>query len=68
MLAGESGQIDYVDLLKLLLQAGYRGDVCCEVSGMVSGRAGYDPVAAARTCYDNIAPTLNRAGIERKGP
>ena len=35
VLPGQSGQIDYVRLLKLVHQAGYQGDVCCEVSGMV---------------------------------
>ncbi len=62
MLPGENGQIDYVKLLKLLVQGGYRGTVCCEVSGKVSSQKGYDPVAAARTCYENIARALARVG------
>jgi len=65
LLPGESGQIDYVELLKLLVEAGYRGDVCCEVSGMVSGQAGYDPVVAARTCYRNMAKAFQEAAIRR---
>jgi sugar phosphate isomerase/epimerase len=63
LLPGESGQTDYVELLKLLVAAGYRGDVCCEVSGMVSHNAGYDPVAAARTCYRNMAKAFQEAAI-----
>lgn len=65
VLPGESGQIDYVQLLRLVREAGYHGDVCCEVSGMVFSQKGYDPVAAARTCYQNLASAFQRAGIER---
>jgi len=66
VLPGESGQIDYVKLLKLFRTGGFRGDINCEVSGMVSGKQGYDPVAAAETCYANIAPAFAKAGIPRK--
>ena len=48
-----------------LAAAGYRGDISCEVSGMVWSRADYDAIAAARTCYQNLAPAFERAGIER---
>ncbi|MCA9017254.1 MAG: sugar phosphate isomerase/epimerase, partial [Planctomycetaceae bacterium] len=65
VLPGESGDIDYVQLLKLAVQGGYRGDICCEVSGMVFKQKGYDPLAAAKTCYQNIAPAFEQAGIAR---
>lgn len=65
VLPGESGQIDYVQLLKLVHQAGYRGDVCCEVSGMIFGKKNYDPMAAAKTCYGNLAAAFKRAEIPR---
>ncbi|MFG0240719.1 MAG: sugar phosphate isomerase/epimerase family protein, partial [Gimesia chilikensis] len=65
VLPGESGDIDYVRLLKLAVEGGYRGDICCEVSGMVFKQPGYDPVAAAKTCYQNIAPAFQKAGIQR---
>ncbi|QDT83797.1 sugar phosphate isomerase/epimerase family protein [Gimesia chilikensis] len=65
VLPGESGDIDYVRLLKLAVAGGYRGDICCEVSGMVFKQPGYDPVAAAKTCYQNIAPAFTKAGIQR---
>lgn len=65
VLPGESGDIDYVRLLKLAVKDGYRGDICCEVSGMVFKQKGYDPVAAAKTCYQNIAPAFQQAGIAR---
>ncbi len=65
LLPGESGTFDYARLLKLLHDGGYRGDVCCEVSSMVSGKPGYDPVAAATTCYRNMARAFQQAGVPR---
>lgn len=65
VLPGESGQIDYTQLLKLLHAGGYRGDVNCEISGMVSKQKGYDPIATAEQCYANIAPAFAEAGMER---
>ncbi|HCO22627.1 TIM barrel protein [Gimesia maris] len=65
VLPGESGEIDYVQLLKLAVAGGYRGDICCEVSSMVFRQKGYDPVAAAKTCYQNLAPAFKQAGIKR---
>lgn len=64
-LPGASGEFDYANLLRLFYEGGYRGDVCCEVSGMVWGQPGYDPLAAARTCYRNLAPAFVSAGIPR---
>ena len=66
VLPGESGQIDYEKLLKLFHAGGYRGDINCEVSGMVSGKKGYDPIAAAETSYANVAPAFASAGIPRQ--
>ena len=65
VLPGESGDIDYAKLLKLFHKGGYRGDINCEVSGMVSGQKGYDPIRAAETSYANIAPAFEKAGIRR---
>ncbi|MBN2307405.1 MAG: sugar phosphate isomerase/epimerase, partial [Candidatus Hydrogenedentes bacterium] len=66
-LPGESGTIDYAVLLRLFYAGGYRADVCCEVSGVVSGKPGYDPVAAANTSYANVAPAFEEAGVPRRG-
>ena len=65
VLPGASGQVDYPQLLKLLRAGGYRGDVNCEISGMVSKQKGYDPIATAEQCYANIAPAFAKAGIKR---
>ncbi len=65
VLPGEGGDIDYFQFLKLAVQAGYQGDICCEVSSMVFKQKGYDPIAAAKTCYQNLAPAFQQAGISR---
>ena len=64
-LPGESGMFDYARLLRLFHDGGYRGDVCCEVSSMVSKKPGYDPLAAARTCYVNMARAFEDAKVPR---
>ena len=64
-LPGASGEFDYAALLRLLADAGYRGDVSCEVSGMVWNRPDYNPIAAAKTCYQNLAPAFQQAGVRR---
>jgi sugar phosphate isomerase/epimerase len=65
VLPGEGGTFDIPGLLRLFYEGGYRGDFCCEVSGMVSGRPDYDPVAAAKTCYENMARAFRRADVPR---
>ncbi|MFO0879361.1 MAG: sugar phosphate isomerase/epimerase family protein [Gemmataceae bacterium] len=62
-LPGETGTQDYPALFGLLAKAGYRGDINCEVSGMVSARRGYDASAAARLCYRNMAAALKVAKL-----
>lgn len=64
-LPGEAGTIDYVTLLKELAKGGYTGDISCEVSGMVWSKPGYEPVAAARTCYRNLSAAFEKSGVKR---
>ncbi|MBI3860453.1 MAG: sugar phosphate isomerase/epimerase [Planctomycetia bacterium] len=64
LLAGE-GQIDYAAYLRQVATAGYRGPVVAEVSAQISTRAGYDPLAAARTVYEKLAPAMREAGVRR---
>ena len=62
-LPGAAGDIDYVQYLVQLRDGGYRGAVVVEVSAQVSGKAGYDPIAAAVQCYKNIQPAFVKAGL-----
>ncbi len=63
LLPGETGKMDHAGVLKALAAAGHRGDVNCEVSGMVSGRKGYDGEAAARACHRAVARIMADAGV-----
>ena len=64
-LPGASGAFDHTELLRLLYRGGYRGDVCCEVSGVVSKSPDYDPVEAARVCYHNMSRAIEVADAPR---
>ena len=66
VLPGESGTFDYEKLFTLFDTGGYRGDICCEVSSAVWGKPSYNAVVAAKTCYQNIAPILEKARISRR--
>ena len=60
-----AGGFDYAPLLRQFYQGGYRGDVCCEVSGLVSGKPGYDPAAAAKQCYAVLSRAFAAAEVPR---
>jgi inosose dehydratase len=64
-LPGASGTFDYARLLGLFYDGGYRGDVCCEVSSMVSKKADYDPLVAAKRCYEAMARAFDQAKVPR---
>ena len=61
-----AGGFDYTPLLRQFHQGGYRGDVCCEVSGLVSSQEGYDPAAAAKQCYAALSRAFTVAEIPRR--
>jgi len=56
LLPGDSREIDYKEYAQILGEIGYQGPVLVEVSVQVSQQPGYDGVAAARRCWDNLAP------------
>ena len=64
-LPGEAGTIDFANLIRRFYDGGYRGDVSCEVSSMVSKQPAYDPIAAANVCYKNVAAAFERSGVPR---
>ena len=64
-LPGESDTFDYERLLGMFYSRGYRGDVNCEVSSMVSSRPGYDPIEAAKICYRKLSTVFTQAKIPR---
>lgn len=56
---------DYPQYLRALTDAGYRGPLVVEVSGRISGKPGYDPVAVAEKCYTAMAQVLEESGRPR---
>ncbi|MEO2017372.1 MAG: sugar phosphate isomerase/epimerase [Fuerstiella sp.] len=64
-LPGQAGTISYAKLLKSLFNGGYRGDISCEVSGMVWSKPGYDPVSAAEACYRSLSGAFTAANVPR---
>ena len=65
VLPGDGG-VDYVQLLTAIRAANYRGSICVEVSGQVQNLPDYDPLAAARRSYENVAPAFMKAAIRRR--
>ncbi len=57
------GTIDYAQYCSLLKQHRYRGWMLVEISRQLQTAPGYDPIAAARKSYENMAAPLRRAGL-----
>ena len=55
----------YVEYFKLLAAKKYHGDVVVEVSGQIHSQASYDPVAAAKKCYERLSAAMKEAGVRR---
>jgi inosose dehydratase len=60
LLPGTEGT-DYVEYAKVLRTAKYPGGVVVEVSSQLFNKPGYDPVAAAKLCWKNLAPAFGLA-------
>lgn len=52
------GRTDYRKYFALLRKFNYAGPVCVEVSGQVFNKPGYDPVAAAKSCYAALSQAM----------
>ena len=63
VLPGAAGTIDFATILKTLHEGGYRGDISCEVSGMVSNRPEYDPLDAVKVCHRHVAAAFQKARV-----
>jgi sugar phosphate isomerase/epimerase len=56
LMPGDSGKISYQEYARILGEIGYQGTVLAEVSAQIFDQPGYDGVAAAKHCWDNLAP------------
>jgi inosose dehydratase len=60
------GNVDYAAYFRRLAELGYSGSVTVEVSGMIHQKADYDPVAAAKQCYRDLASAWDKAGLPKR--
>ena len=60
LLPGE-GRTDYVKYFRLLQKHGWSGPVCVEVSGQIFNKPGFDPIDAAKKCFDALSAALKKA-------
>ena len=59
------GELDAVAYMKAMKEAGWDDFITLEVSMMVWGKEGYDPIAAAEESYRAITDAFAGAGVER---
>jgi inosose dehydratase len=57
------GSADYGAYFDRLKKHKYRGWVLAEVSRQLQTLPGYDPLAAARRCYESMSTALRKAGL-----
>ncbi len=65
LLPGASDTIDFPALFRQFYAGGYRGDLNCEVSGMVWGKPNYDSLEAARKCYAAMHHAMQEVNVPR---
>lgn len=59
------GTTNYLEYFRLLKELRYGGFIGVEVSAMIFKKPGYQPLEAARHCYERLAPVFVLAGLER---
>lgn len=64
LLPGES-DFNYPAFVKLLDDLGYDGYLTVEVSGMIWNQPDYDPIEAAKFCYQTLRGAIEAAGVTR---
>lgn len=57
------GDTDYMGYFKQIAASKYRGPIVVEVSSQLFRKAGYDPIASAKKCYNSIYPIMQKAGL-----
>ena len=60
------GTIDYVELFRLLKASRYAGPIVVEVSGQLSSKPDYDPIAAAKKCWPVLRDARTKAMTNEK--
>ena len=63
-LPGE-GDLDLITYVKAMHESGWSDFITLEVSGSVWSKEGYDPVAAATSCYGSLSKAFREAGVHR---
>ena len=56
LLPGDSGEIDYKEYAQTVREIGFRGGLLLEVSAQIFNQPDYDGVAAAKHCWERMAP------------
>ncbi len=59
------GELDATTYVGAMYEAGWDDFITLEVSGMVWSQQDYDPIAAARLCYEALTAAFQQAGVPR---
>ena len=59
------GELDCVEYVRAMKDAGWDDFITIEVSAMVWSKEGYDPVAAAELSYETISNAFEAACVTR---
>ena len=59
------GELDSVKYMRAMKEAGWDDFITLEVSMMIWGKEGYDPIAAAQKSYAAITDAFEKAGVPR---